>query len=599
MTIGLCACSHHGRGGNGGTGGMGLNIVPANATVDITGGSPATLAFQLIDNGDDVTSHAVFSVDNGTLGSFSGATFTAYGSAAGVTTIHGAVNGQSTSTSLTVRMKQIVIAPGAPADAPSKFSGPPDLSIAPAMVYPPDGVLIPPNLNELEVQFTRAPSTQLFEIGFSSPALDLLIYAPCTPVGNGCGFLPDDPTWQLLAHAATSQTVTLSLRATDGAGGPVGVAAPRQLSFADEELQGGLYYWAAASGAIYRYDFGLRGQKAENFYTPQSAGATCVGCHALSRDGSRIAVGLNVPGPATLRLLDVATRKTLYESAGGPGFSGGSNFETLSPDGTAVLTNSGADLALHDSATGNPLGSSPAITNGTMPDWSADGMNVVFARPAASLCPIPNFCGSQPGVDGASLFLSAVNGMSFGAPTQLVPGGATNNYYPSFSPDGAFVAFNRSNGNSYDAPDARVLVVPTTGGAQPVDLGAVNTQQGNSWPKFAPFVQHFQGKTIFWLTFSSRRDYGLRLLNSASGSPVAQIWMVAVSPDRLMVNETGGTDAGYPPFWLPFQDISTGNHIAQWTQKVARQPCGGPDGVSQCMPDETCMNNECVPTPIQ
>ena len=49
--------------------------------------------------------------------------------------------------------------------------------------------------------------------------------------------------------------------------------------------------------------------------------------------------------------------------------------------------------------------------------------------------------------------------------------------------------------------------------------------------------------------------------------------MVAFSPD-------GGSEAqnGFPPFWLPFQDLSTGNHIAQWTTKVDRMPCTpGPD----------------------
>src|SRR5207249_6926839 len=106
--------------------------------------------------------------------------------------------------------------------------------------------------------------------------------------------------------------------------------------FSDEDMDGGLYYWAAAAGGIYRYDFGRRGQTAEAFYTPakQAPGTMCVGCHALSRSGKRIAVGLNAPTPApTLRLVEVASRKTLFDQGGGFG-SGGSNFEALTPDGT-------------------------------------------------------------------------------------------------------------------------------------------------------------------------------------------------------------------------------------------------------------------------
>jgi WD40-like Beta Propeller Repeat len=497
------------------------------------------------------------------------------------------------------QMKVVVIAPGAPQDAPSHFAGPDDPSAAPALVYPPDGVMMPPNINELEVQFSAASSTNLFELGFTSPKLDLKIYTPCPPVGGGCGFTPDEPTWKLLSDWSRGDTTQISLRATGPSGG-VGTAATHALSFTDEDLLGGLYYWAAASGTINRYDFGRRGQTAENFYSAAQSGGICVGCHALSRDGSRIAVGLNIPGPATLRLLDVASRATLFESAGGPGQSGGSNFEALSPDGVNVLTSEGGNLVLRDSGSGAAVGANPAVANGTMPDWSADGTKVVFARDSAAACPIPTFCGVNPGTTAASLFLAPVTGTSFGAATQLVAGGSgSNSYYPSFSPDGNWVAFNRAAADSFDAMDARVMLVSTGAGAQPIDLATVNVVQGNSWPKFAPFVQHFQGKTVFWLTFSSRRDYGLRLLNSQQSDPsmrVSQIWMVAISPDRI--GESGlGPD--YPAFWLPFQDLATGNHIAQWTVNVARQPCMSIDGVYQCMPDETCENNVCVPIPIQ
>ena len=493
-------------------------------------------------------------------------------------------------------MKQTVIANGAPADSPNRFGGGADLGRAPAVVYPPDGVLVPPNLNELELQYTRATGTDLFELRFTAGLLELDVYTTCVTVGSGCGFVPDENTWNLLAAYGRGNTVTVQLRATSRAGGGVGEAAPRTLSFTQEDLLGGLYYWAAANGAVNRYDFGLRGQKAESFYTPvQAGGAECVGCHALSRDGTRVAVGLNVPGPATLRVLDVATRATLFSQGGGAPGAGGSNFEALSPDGSKLLANSGNDLQLLDAVSGKAL--SATLPNANMPDWSADGQRVVFARNGM---PVPCFgglCPVSPGVDAASLFLAPVAGNGFGTPTQLVAGSSTvNNYYPSFSPDGKWVAFNRSAQNSYDAPDAKILVAGTQGGAPPFELGLTNMIAGNSWPKFAPFVQHFGGKTIFWLTFSSRRDYGLRLVNSASSSKdgqVSQLWMVAFSPD------SGEADPGYPPFWLPFQDIKTGNHIAQWTEKVARQPCSpGPDN-GGCGVGEMCVNGQCISSPIQ
>ena len=50
------------------------------------------------------------------------------------------------------------------------------------------------------------------------------------------------------------------------------------------------------------------------------------------------------------------------------------------------------------------------------------------------------------GVSMGTLMLTSVSGTSFTGETTLVSGG--NNYYPSLSPDGAWVAFNRATGAS-------------------------------------------------------------------------------------------------------------------------------------------------------
>ena len=417
----------------------------------------------------------------------------------------------------------------------------------------------------------------LFEVGFSGAALDLRIYSLCNPLPGGCGLTPDEATWNLLSSAARGQPLTVTVRGTSKSGGPVGSAAPQTLSFSDEDMEGGLYYWGAGAGGIYRYDFGRRGQKAEEFYTPKQApGTMCVGCHALSRSGKKIAVGLNAPTPApTLRLLDVATRKTSFDQ--GNMFGGGSNYEAITPDGTKVLTTETGGLTIHDAMSGATIGQTLASAN--MPDVSPDGTHVVFVRDAAS-CQF-GFCMTLTVMSGA-LYTVPFTGTAFGAPKALITSGG-NNYYPSYSPDGQFVAFNRSKTASYDAADARVMIVSTQSGG-PIDLHSVNALPGNSWPKWAPFIHHFRGSTIFWVTFSSRRAYGLH------GGTTAQIWMVPVDATKLAM----GQDANYPPVWLPFQDPATGNHIAQWVEKVERAPCSQIDN-SGCMPGEMCQNGMCVP----
>ena len=108
-----------------------------------------------------------------------------------------------------------------------------------------------------------------------------------------------------------------------------------------------------------------------------------------------------------------------------------------------------------------------------------------------------------------------------GAATPL-PGGsdpAATEFYPSFSPDDAFVAFTRlaGNGSSYSNPASEVYVVPFAGGAGGTavrlaanDAAACQTTLAspgltNDWPKWSPHATTANGKTYYWLTFSSKR----------------------------------------------------------------------------------------------
>jgi hypothetical protein len=325
-----------------------------------------------------------------------------------------------------------------------------------------------------------------------------------------------------------------------------------------------------------RYEFGVSGQKAETFMNASSAGAsTCVGCHQLSRDGKKVAIGMDIPAPSPYKVFEVGTKKQVYAQGGQ--FGGGANFFSFSPDTGKILTSNGVTIELHDAASGAPIGG--AIANGAMPDWSPDGKRIVYAKGT----PLPAGV-SQPGVDKASLEILSFDGSMWQPGPTLVPFGGKNNYYPSFSPDGGWVVFNQSVGNSYDAKDATVWAVSAAGGT-PVKLATASTG-GDSWPKWAPVAQQYKSGQLLWLTFSSRRQYGLRL----PAGQTAQIWMTAFDPALA----AQGKDPSYPAFWLPFQDMASGNHIAQWVLKVERKPCST---TGDCDPNEQCQGGTCEPVP--
>jgi TolB protein len=483
----------------------------------------------------------------------------------------------------------VEIGPGADASSPGKFGGPATGS-APTLVYPPNGVILPPNTNSLEFHFIPAPGQTLFEFVFHAPTTDLHVFVGCTPLGSGCVYKPDATFWSsLVAYARGTQPVTYTLKGVNG-GSPaaVGTTAPASIAFSQQDMTGGIYYWNTA-GVVQRYDYGIPTAAPQLYLSAADVGGLfCVGCHVLSRDGDRIAAGADIPSPAPYKVLDVVSKAPVY--AGGQPLSGQSNFFSFSPDGKQLLLSDGVAIGWRDLVNGNIV--NPQVVNpGTMPDWSPDGLHMVYARPKNP----PPFNFPVPGVDSAAIMTMHFNGTSWDTPVTLVPFAGQNNYYPAYAPTGQWIVFNRSPSNAESfanagpdpdagtVPDGELWAVAASGGAA-VRLDKASNPGACSWPKWAPVLHDYYGGKLMWLTVSSARAYGLRLAAGAQ----TQLWMVGFDPARAAL----GQDPSFPGFWLPFQDIGGGNHIAQWTTKVPRKPCTMP---TDCPSSEICKNGHCVP----
>ena len=303
----------------------------------------------------------------------------------------------------------------------------------------------------------------------------------------------------------------------------------------------------------------------------------------------------------------------------------------MASDGLTRQRPPNAGFWRYDGNTGAKVGAGwNALSAGaTQFDWSPDDSAIVFV--------VPNFqydahFGDDHFAAGALYTISyAPASDAFGTPTALVPQqGAENNYYPSYSPDGRLIVFNRAdrpavgvstastNGvdagvDAYNNADARVFVMAAAGGT-PVELATLDLAPGltNSWPRWSPFVQSYQGQKLLWVTFSSTRDYGLQVQNQNQGLsncyppdtpenpcsantgglschkvPLAQtcnqpqIWMAAVYADPSALAK----DPSFPAFWLPVQDLTSHNHSAQWTAGIAEYVDGGCvifEGSSSC-----------------
>jgi hypothetical protein len=289
-------------------------------------------------------------------------------------------------------------------------------------------------------------------------------------------------------------------------------------------------------------------------YTTTEAGR-CVACHVLSRDGTKMAITYS-GGNQDSSIIDVATRTPMV-----PAMQQYWNFGTYTPDGTKLITSRLGTLTVRDGTTALPTGQTvPTGGFASHPDFSPLGNLLVYALGA-----------SAPGADDwhftggqiVTIPYDAAAG-TWGTPTPIITGGG-NNYYPSISPDGQWVLFNRSTEDAYDDNSAELWVARIDGtGARKLDLANIGPNLTNSWARWAPFRTTFgpagAEEDAYWITWSSRRDFGVRLV----GVRRPQLWMSPFFPGRV----AAGNDPTAPAFRLPFQDINSNNHIAQWTEVV-------------------------------
>ena len=71
--------------------------------------------------------------------------------------------------------------------------------------------------------------------------------------------------------------------------------------------------------------------------------------------------------------------------------------------------------------------------------------------------------------------------------------------------------------------------------------------------------------------------------------------MAAISLDDL----AAGNDGSFFAFWLPFQDVTAHNHIAQWVDSIVPPTCSGGGGTQGQMCDSThpcCAGLSCDTT---
>jgi hypothetical protein len=599
---------------------MSLRVEPADATIVIDGTTPATQdyrAFGTFADGSerDVTASVQFALTNRSLGTFSGATFRSGVTFGGRTRVRAQAGFVTAEAALTIVLRRTTSIPPAsgdplPADPGSLFGGAEDTSRAPTLVYPNDGVVLPPNLGRIEIHWLRgASSNTLFEVAFENDVTDVRAYVRCErPEGvrdDGCIWEPSGDAWRWIATTnAGGDPLTVQVRATDDAGGGVGTSSTIAMRFARDPLMGTIYYWTVSDGGrIMRYDFGAAAGEAERVMGPELAqNGRCVGCHALSPDGTKLVGSVGGQNNGGMILMDLATFTPLQNESRDSDHI--LQFASFSPDGNEMVGVYGddrdlptyGDLLLFDTrCTPDTMGTCGTITSqvdlgdgeASHPAWSPDGTRIAYTD-------VGEHNTSQRPWHGAIAYVERAADGTWSDPATLVPrGDGLNRYNPAWSPDSSFLVFDESTCPGGDVsdidcdgdtdPTATMQAVPRDGGT-PVVLARAQAPgvlddarpHASTFPRFAPFTfvlddGEFGTHRVVYLSFSSTRRYGLRETLPSSGDESDRgtwLWMSALDADAA----TDGADPSYPAFVLPFQDLATSNHIAVWTTAAVGEP---------------------------
>ncbi len=258
-------------------------------------------------------------------------------------------------------------------------------------------------------------------------------------------------------------------------------------------------------------------------------------------------------------------------------------------------TNKNTTFGFIERGTGDP-------NSASTPAWSHSGTQIVYASNNAPIS-------GRLGVGVSDLYtlpFDPVGKVATAAAAKLqgASSSTANEYYPAFSPDDKYIAFNSAPPGKamYYNADAEIYVVPSTGGTstrlKANDPAACMKGQGgaaavspgvtNSWARWSPEFPTCTGKTYYWLIFSSSR-LGLPFQYSANPKNFKLGTAPAESTSQLyltgIVDDGSGNLTTYPATYIWNQPITASagaaklaqsNHTPAWEVVEIQPPAPAP-----------------------
>jgi hypothetical protein len=522
-----------------------IEIVPAEATLAVRTGAPLTQTFKAIatfPGGEtapiDLVSWASSNLSAGDVDSRG--VFTSVDSNGGLTVIEATHLGVTGTATLRVIYTEDLLEDDLQDDVAVAFrSAIPTDAEAPALAYPLDKVRVPRNLEGLGFLWTPPAPGSVQRLSFTSEITDISVFRQGTD-----RWFADAGLWVRIAASNRSGKVGVFVESGEWDGNSLTnvVRGPRiELTVNRLDARGSVLYWSTNDQGIMRI---LAGETtATPFFSGEATGVGCVGCHVMNNATDRMVVtlgGIN----GKFQILDCTDPEAVVVEVREDDFQR-ATFTTVSPDGSMMLGSKGGDFILFSMSDGLPIKTFTFDEAYTQPDWSPTGDRIAAVRMAFGQSPEFRFVGGE-------IVSFPYANQELGEPEVLVPtDGEHNFYYPAWSPDGEWLAYNKTIGSAYASPTAELYLTDKRG-TQHIRLDNANGEGAlqNSYSRWGPLPDD----DVLWLAYSSRRTYpfefGLR----------PQIWLTAIDT----VAAAQGHDPSSAPFWLPGQETGSDNHLPKW-----------------------------------
>lgn len=343
-----------------------------------------------------------------------------------------------------------------------------------------------------------------------------------------------------------------------------------------------------------------------------------------------------------LRSASSYATRTVYDGSVTPAHDRKFTWSAPYPDGSFALVSSrftreaylASDAQLVSRADGSPVtsttGLAGVVTSAVTPTFAPDGRKVAFnfwegagaggvtAGAGRSLAMMDFGCGAATGATACN----PASPRAFSRIREVYKDPGRYPSWPSFLPDGKAVVFN----NQLVGGDCG----PGSAGARAVDRTSIHNCQITTWfgakselwlardtsptqarrldaangtgylptnadhpndaeLSYQPTVNPVPSGGYYWVVFTSRRMYGNLLTDKPwgpsgdGGGPQKKLWVAAIDIN----NPTAAADPSHPAFYLPGQELSSGNTRGFWVV----DPCK-PNGTS-CETGDECCNGFC------